>query len=134
MIKYLLLYILTVPVFFVIDMLWLGIIARKFYQQQLAHFLGPVNWTAAIIFYLIFIVGIIVFAVLPAINDHNDITKAIALGFLFGFIAYATYDLTNLSTLKNWPLTLVIVDMLWGGILSATVASASFGIAKWIGL
>ena len=129
--KYILLYIYTVPVFFLIDMLWLGVIAKNFYKTQLGAFLGPVNWTAAIIFYLIFIVGIILFAVLPAVTDGNAM-KAVALGVSFGFIAYATYDLTNLSTLKDWPLIVTIVDMIWGGILSGSVAIISFYIAKLI--
>lgn len=133
MIKYTLLYIITTPVFFVIDMFWLGIIAKKFYRTQLGNFLGHVNWTAAIIFYFIFIAGIIIFAVVPAI-DANSLTKAIMLGALFGFIAYATYDLTNLSTLKDWPITVTLVDMIWGAVLSGSVATISFFIAKWLGL
>lgn len=133
MTKYVLLYLFTVPVFFIIDMLWLGIIAKNFYKTQIGTFLGPVNWTAAVVFYLIFIVGILVFAVLPGLND-NSVYKALVYGVLFGFIAYATYDLTNLATLKDWPLTITIVDMIWGGVLSGSVATASFYIAKSIGL
>lgn len=123
------LYLLTVPIFFAIDMLWLGLVARGFYQSQLASFLGPVNWTAAIIFYLLFIVGILVFAVLPAL-EANSLMKAVLLGAFFGFIAYATYDLTNLATVKNWPLLVSLVDMAWGAVLSGSVATLSFLIGR----
>ena len=126
-IQYVYLYILTVPVFFLIDMLWLGFVARDYYKAELGSLLGPVNWTAAVIFYLIFIVGIIFFAVLPAL-ETGVWTKALVLGALFGFFTYATYDLTNLSTLKDWPLVMSLVDILWGTILSASVATASYVI------
>jgi uncharacterized membrane protein len=119
------LYLLTVPVFFIIDMVWLGLVAKNFYQDQIGFLLGPVNWTAAIIFYLLFIVGILVFAVLPAL-DSGSLTKAVFLGAFFGFVAYATYDLTNLATVKNWPLAVVVVDMIWGAVLSSSVATASY--------
>ncbi|PIR85361.1 DUF2177 domain-containing protein [Candidatus Kaiserbacteria bacterium CG10_big_fil_rev_8_21_14_0_10_45_20] len=129
LIQSLYLFLFTTPVFFIIDMVWLGVIARGFYQSQLADFLGPVNWVAAIIFYLIFIVGILVFAVLPGI-EAQSLVKTVVLAGLFGFIAYATYDLTNLATLEGWPLSIVIVDMVWGAVLSATVATASYYIAQ----
>ena len=123
------LYLLTVPVFFLIDMLWLGVVAKDFYQVKWASFLGPVNWTAAIIFYLIFIVGIIIFAVAPAL-ESNSLTKALVLGALFGFFTYATYDFTNLATLKDWPILVVVVDVIWGAVLSGSVAVASYLIGK----
>ena len=130
---YMKLYLLTVPVFFVIDMLWLGVIAKGFYREKLSAFLSPtVNWPAAIIFYLLFIVGIIFFAVLPGKVKDSLFISAI-YGALFGFFTYATYDLTNLATLKNWPLSVVVVDILWGMFLCSIVASISFLIAKWIG-
>lgn len=126
--KYLYLYLLTVPVFFAIDMVWLGLVAKNFYQNNLGKFLGPVNWGAAIIFYLLFIVGILVFAVIPA-REAGSAMKALVLGATFGFLAYATYDLTNLATLKEWPLNVVIVDMIWGAILTGSVAISSYAIA-----
>lgn len=129
MTQYIYLYLLTIPVFFIIDLIWLVLVANKFYQSQLAHLLGPVNWTAATIFYLIFIVGIMLFAVVPAL-ENNSLKYAIMWGALFGFFTYATYDLTNLATLRDWPIKLVVVDMLWGTVLSATVAAASYWIGK----
>lgn len=131
LLQYVYLYLLTVPVFFLIDMLWLGVVAKDFYQEKLVDFLGPVNWTAGIIFYLIFIVGILIFAVVPAL-EAQSVTRAIVLGALFGFFTYATYDLTNLATLKEWPIIVVFVDILWGAVLSGSVATASFLIGKSI--
>jgi uncharacterized membrane protein len=129
---YLKLYLATVPVFFLVDMIWLGFVARSFYQRQLGFILSDkVNWTAAIVFYLIFISGIILFAVLPAL-ETKSLGKAALLGGLFGFFTYATYDLTNLATIKDWPITVVIVDMVWGFVLCSAVAATSFLIAKWL--
>ena len=126
------LYLLTIPVFFLIDLVWLGVVARGFYKKHLDYILSPkVNWTAAIVFYLIFIAGILLFAVLPGL-EKNSLFRAAVLGGLFGFFTYATYDLTNLATLKDWPMVVVVVDILWGIVLCSTVAAASFLIANWL--
>ena len=125
-------YLLTFVVFLVVDMLWLGIIAKNLYQKYLSDFLADdVNWTAAIIFYFIYVIGISIFAIYPAINK-DSVFNAILMGALFGFFTYATYDLTNLATLKGWPLTIVFIDILWGTILSAIVSFSGFHIVKWI--
>jgi uncharacterized membrane protein len=130
--KVLFVYLLTVPVFFAIDMLWLGLVAKGFYRAQLGALLRPeVNWAAALVFYLLYIMGILIFATLPAL-DKGAIRHALVMGALFGFFAYATYDLTNLATLKDWPLAVVIVDILWGVVLTAAVAGAGFLIGRWI--
>jgi uncharacterized membrane protein len=129
---YLKLYLLTIPVFFAIDLLWLGVIAKDLYQKNLAHLLSPtVNWPAAFLFYLMYIVGIIVFAVRPALLTQSFI-KAAVWGALFGFFTYATYDLTNLATLKDWPLKVVVVDIVWGTLLCTLVASCSYLIGRWL--
>jgi len=123
---------LTVPVFFIIDIVWLGVIARGFYRRNLESILSPnVNWAAAVIFYLIYIAGILIFAVRPALAS-NSLGSAALLGGLFGFFTYATYDLTNMATISNWPLKIVVVDILWGTCLCVLVASFSFLIAKWL--
>jgi len=127
--QYIYLYLCTVPVLFIIDMIWLGIIAKGFYQDKIGYLLGPINWPAAIIFYLIFIVGIIIFAVAPAL-EAQSLLKAVVLGALFGFFTYATYDLTNLATIKDWPLIVVFVDIAWGMVLSGSVATLSFLIGR----
>ncbi len=127
---YLKLYLLTVPVFFAIDMLWLGVIARGFYRRNLGFILSPeVNWVAAVSFYMIYIAGIIFFAVRPALAS-GALSQAALLGGLFGFFTYATYDLTNLATIKDWPLKIVIIDILWGTCLCTVVAGASFLIGR----
>lgn len=126
------LYLLTIPLFFAIDLLWLGVIARNLYQQHLAHLLSPrVNWPAALCFYAIYIVGILIFAVKPALADQS-LAKAALWGALFGFFTYATYDLTNLATLRNWPLKLVFIDIAWGTILCTLVATGSYQIGRWL--
>jgi uncharacterized membrane protein len=132
MMKVIYLYLLTIPVFFGIDMIWLGDVARGFYRTHLGHLLRPdVNWTAAIIFYLLYIIGILIFATMPAL-DKNSPLQAVLLGGLFGFFAYATYDLTNLATLKDWPVIVVWVDIAWGVVLTASVSTASFFIGRWL--
>ena len=129
---YLKLYLLTIPIFFVIDLIWLGVVAKSFYQKNLKYILSPnVNWTAAIIFYLIYIAGILIFAVLPAVAK-DSLRHAAVWGALFGFFTYATYDLTNLALLKDWPIVIVIVDILWGVVLCSAVATLSFFVAKWL--
>ena len=129
---YLKLYALTVPVFFIIDLIWLGVVAKGFYQKNLKYILSPnVNWTAAIIFYLMYIAGILIFAVLPGVAK-DSVRHAALWGALFGFFTYATYDLTNLALLKDWPLNIVVVDILWGMVLCTVVSTLSFYIAKWL--
>ncbi|MBL7701004.1 MAG: DUF2177 family protein [Ferruginibacter sp.] len=126
-------YLLTAVVFFAVDMAWLGFIAKGIYKKYLGNFLSDkVNWPAAIIFYLLFIIGIFYFAILPAV-EKNSLAKAIIAGALFGFFTYATYDLTNLATLKNWPLQIVFIDIIWGMVLTGIVSTAGFYIVKWVG-
>ena len=92
---------------------------------------SQVNWTAAFIFYLLFIVGVFIFCVLPAV-EKASLTDALLKGALFGFFTYATYDLTNLATLKNWPLPILFIDIIWGSCLTAIVSVSGFYIVKWI--
>jgi uncharacterized membrane protein len=130
---YVKLYLLTIPIFFLFDMIWLGYIAQGFYRQNLSFILSKdVNWIAAIAFYLIYIVGILFFAVVPAI-ERDSLARAIVWGGLFGFFTYATYDLTNMALIKGWPFKVVVVDILWGIVLCASVAALSFKVARWIG-
>lgn len=126
------LYLLTIPVFFAIDMIWLGYAARNFYKNQLSHLLSPdVNWPAAFLFYFIYIIGILFFAVRPGLEGESLIRTCV-FGALFGFFTYATYDLTNLATLRNWPLPVVVVDILWGTVLCTLVAGGSYLIGIWL--
>ena len=124
-------YLLTFVVFLMVDMLWLGVIAKNLYQKYLGDFLSDkVNWTAAFIFYFIYVAGISIFVIYPAVNK-GSVFNAILMGALFGFFTYATYDLTNLATLKGWPLPIVFIDILWGSVLSAIVSFSGFYIVKW---
>lgn len=129
---YVKLYLLTVPLFFAVDLLWLGMVAKSFYQNNLSHLLSPaVNWPAALTFYCVYIAGIILFAVKPGL-DTASLAKAALWGALFGFFTYATYDLTNLATLRDWPLKVVVIDIAWGTLLCTLVASGSYLLGSWL--
>lgn len=128
------LYVIALSVFLAIDMTWLGLVAKNFYAKQIGFLMKTdINWIAAIIFYLLFIVGLVIFVISPSI-EKNSWTSALLFGILFGVITYATYDLTNLATIKNWPVLITIVDLIWGAILSASVSLITYLIAKKIGL
>jgi len=123
------LYAIALPVFFAIDMVWLGLVAKNFYKSQIGFLMKPdINWTAAIIFYLLFIVGLVLFVIMPAV-EKGSWMYALLFGALFGLIAYATYDLTNLATLKDWPILVTIVDLAWGATLGALVSVITYFIA-----
>lgn len=112
--------------FLVIDLIWLGVVARSFYQHQMGHLMrANVNWVAAIAFYLVFVAGIVVLAVWPAV-ERQSLAQAIVLGALLGLVTYAAYDLTNLATLEGFPLTVVLVDMVWGTVLCASVSAITY--------
>ena len=129
---YVKLYALTVPVFFLVDLLWLGVIAKNLYRKELGFILADrVNWSAAITFYLIYIAGIVFFAVRPALAARS-FYQAVYLGALYGFFTYVTYDLTNMATIDNWPLKIVVVDVLWGSLLCLAVAASSYVIAHML--
>ena len=130
MIKYFKLYLVSLAAFLAIDTLWLGLVASSFYQQYLGFLMAPSpNWFAAVIFYLLFIVGILFFVVVPGL-ESNSLKATLLRAALFGLIAYATYDLTNLATLRDWPALLSIVDMFWGAVLSVLVSYISFMAGK----
>jgi len=126
----LVLYLITLAVFFAIDMLWLGIVAKGFYRRQLGFLMSPkVNWASAVLFYLLFIIGLLVFAVRPAIAAGAPI-QALWLGGLLGLICYATYDLTNLATIKDWPVIVTVIDLVWGTVLGGVVSFLSSVIGR----
>lgn len=128
--SYILPYLGMTVVFFTIDMLWLGLIAKPIYQKYLGYLLADqVQWGPAIVFYLLFILGIFIFAVLPS-AEQNSWRMAVILGGLFGFFCYATYDLTNWATIRDWPWQIVFIDMAWGMVLSSIVSVAGFFIAQ----
>lgn len=128
------LFAITLPVFFAIDMLWLGVVARDFYRAQIGGLLkADTNWWAAILFYLIFIAGMVFFVIAPA-REKGSWRHALFVGAIFGFVTYATFDLTALALLKDWPLLLTVVDLAWGTVLSALVCTTTYAIAKKLGV
>jgi len=109
-----------------VDLIWLGVIARPFYQNQIGHLMRPtVNWAAAIVFYLVFVAGIVILVVWPAI-ERQSLAQALLLGALFGIVTYAAYDLTNLATLDRFPLTVAVVDLAWGAVLCSSVSVITY--------
>lgn len=118
--------LIAIVIFFVIDIIWLGAVAKKFYRKELKNIIAEkVNWIAAVLFYVIFILGLTFFVIEPAILNKG-ITYAIFAGAFFGLVCYATYDLTNLATFKNWSLKLTVIDLIWGAILSSSVSALTY--------
>jgi len=123
---YLKLYAVCTTVFFALDLLWLGVVARGFYRAQMGHLLRPdTQWGAAVAFYLIYVAAIIVLCVLPAV-EKQSLQRAIALGAVFGLAAYAAFDLTSLALLKDFPARVVAVDLVWGVVLTSSVSAAGY--------
>ena len=129
---YLKLYAATLIAFFAIDMLWLGLAARSFYQKHLGFLLAPSpNWGAALLFYLLFVAGMVIFVLVPGLKA-GSLSMTLIKGALFGLVAYAAYDLTNQATLKDWPVIVTVVDMIWGTILSMSVCAVGYAAGKWL--
>lgn len=128
-----LIYPLTLLVFLTIDFIWLGFVAKRFYAEQLGSLMKTdVNWAAALIFYILFAVALVVFVIQPAL-DKKSLIHAAGMGAFFGLVTYATYDLTNLATLKNWPLQMTLVDLVWGSVLAASVSAIVYVVMQRIG-
>ena len=126
-IQYIYAYLVALGTFLVVDLLWLGVFAKSFYRTQLGQFMGDVQWIPALLFYFMYIGGILIFAVIPALDAHS-LVRAIVLGGLLGLLAYATYDLTNLATIRDWPLIVTVVDLIWGTILTASISAVTYYI------
>ncbi|NLC30812.1 MAG: DUF2177 family protein [Candidatus Moranbacteria bacterium] len=132
-INFIKIYLIAVPIFFLIDLTWLGLIAKNIYQKYMGHLMRPTpNWTAAVIFYLLFIVGLVIFAIYPAIRN-NSWSYALLYGAMFGFFTYMTFDLTSLAVIKDWRWQIVIIDIIWGIVLSSSVSVLAYLIGKnWL--
>ena len=129
--KYLAGYVAAALVMVALDMLWLGLLAKTTYQQGIGHLMAEQpNIAAAGVFYLLYPAGLLVFALAPRADDHAW-GRTVLMGGLFGFFAYATYDLSNYATLKSWPLRLAVVDIAWGSLLSAVSAGAGKAAMNW---
>ena len=118
--------------FLVIDGLWLTVIAKNFYAKHLGYLMAPTpNLIAAGVFYVIYVFALVILILSPAL-EKGSLMTAIWTGALFGLCAYAAYDLTNLATIRDWPLLITVVDLIWGTLLSASVAGISYWIlSKW---
>jgi len=122
------LYAVALPTFLVIDLVWLGLVARSFYQTHLGHLMrANVNWAAAMVFYLVFVAGIVVLVVWPAV-ERESLVWALSLGALFGLVTYAAYDLTNLAVMEGFSLKIALVDLLWGTVLCAVVSAITYSV------
>jgi uncharacterized membrane protein len=119
-------YLVAIPIFFLIDMLWLGIIAKDIYAKYMGHLMRATpNWPVALLFYFLFIVGLVIFAIYPALLK-NSWTYALGYGALFGFFTYMTFDLTSLAVMKDWQWPIAVIDIIWGTVLSASVSVLAF--------
>lgn len=126
-------YAACIVVFFALDLTWLGVVAKGFYNAQMGHLLRPdVQWGAALLFYLIYVAAIVILCVAPAV-EKQSLARAMALGAVFGLAAYAAFDLTSLALLKDFPAKVVYVDLAWGTVLSASVAGAGYFAALKLG-
>lgn len=116
-----------------IDFVWLGFIAKKLYQTEMGSILlDKPNMLPAVLFYIIYVVGIVAFVINPAL-EKGSLAHAAGYGALFGLVAYATYDLTSLSVLKGFSTKIVVIDLVWGALLTAIVASVTYlVVSKWI--
>ena len=123
---YVKLYGIMFVTFLAVDTVWLGLIARRFYAKHLGFLMADKPlWSVAMLFYLLFIAGVLVFVVLPGLQAGSA-RRVLLLGGLFGLVAYGTYDLTNLAVVKNWPWIVSVVDMCWGSSLGAIVGYVGF--------
>jgi uncharacterized membrane protein len=126
-------YLLALVGLLVLDGIWLGCVAWPFYRSQIGFLLSESpNWAAAGVFYLLFTVGLVVFVVSPSLRG-GSVSLAVLRGGFFGLVCYATYDLTNLATVKGWPLLVTVVDLVWGTVLTATTTLFSLWLGrKWV--
>ncbi|MBO9422294.1 MULTISPECIES: DUF2177 family protein [Stappiaceae] len=132
MVHFITAYITTAIVFLAIDYVWLTQVATRFYFDRIGHLLMErPNMGAAAAFYLIYVVGIVLFAVGPALKNES-FAYAVMYGAMFGFFTYATYDVTNYATLKDWPIIVAVVDIAWGTVLGAVSAGAGYLISRQI--
>jgi uncharacterized membrane protein len=125
-------FLLSIPIIFIIDLAWLGIFAKDFYQKMMSPLVNiQFNWQYVILFYLIYFTGIYIFALKPGIESAS-LYKTLTMAAMFGFFCYATYDITNMATIKDWPLRLAIIDIVWGTFLTTFTAFVAYKIYFWL--
>lgn len=129
---YLKLYVATIIAYIALDLAWVGFVAHSFYQNYLGFLLASsTNWIPVALFYLLFAVGLLVFVIIPG-QQSGSLQNTLVLAALFGLVTYAMYDLTNLATIKDWPIMVTLVDLIWGMFISTLVSYVSFTIGKWL--
>lgn len=129
---YVVAYLATAIVFFGIDFIWLSTMTSSFYRSRMGEMLvDQPNFVAAALFYLVYVAGVVHLAVMPALSGGSLVTVLVS-GAVLGLVAYGTYDMTNLATLKNWSLSLSVVDMAWGTFLTSFAATSGYLITTWI--
>lgn len=129
--KHLVAWAVTFVVLLVIDMIWLGVIAKGMYQEAMGDLMSPNPRLAfAAVFYLAYPIGLLVFAIVPGLAAQG-VMRAALMGGLFGLFCYATYDLTNLAVIRNWPLALSFIDIAWGTLVSGVAAAAGAAALRW---
>lgn len=132
--NFLKLYGVSIVVFLAIDAVWLGVIARDLYRQEIGELLRPdPRWGAAALFYALFVAGIVIFVTQPALA-RGSLGRAVGYGALFGLITYATYDLTNLAVLRGFTVKVTVIDLIWGAAISSTVAAAGYLAGTKLGI
>ena len=130
--SYLIAYLATAFAFLVLDIVWIGLVMRSFYRRQLGTLMAErVNLRVACLFYVGFVLGIVIFAVAPALRMQSW-EWALAHGTLFGFFTYGTYNMTNWATLRDWPALMSIVDLAWGTALTGASAVAGYAMTRWL--
>jgi uncharacterized membrane protein len=123
-------YIGSAAAMLVLDSIWLTLAVPRIYKPALGGLLADKpNLAVAGVFYLLYVIGVVVFAVLPAVETRSWV-QALGMGALLGLVAYGTYDFTNLSTLRHWPLTLSLIDVCWGVLLTAISAAAGYAVTS----
>ena len=121
-------YFITLAVFLAIDMVWLLVLSKKLYSEKLGYLLSKSpNISAALIFYLLFAAGLLFFVIQPALASESW-QYALFAGLFFGLVTYATYDLTNMATIRDWPTIITIVDLIWGSFVTGSTALICFNI------
>lgn len=125
-------YLAAAAAMIVLDAIWLSTMVPRIYQPALGELIADKpNFAIAGVFYLLYLVGVVVFAVMPALETRS-LLHAMGMGALLGLVAYGTYDFTNLSTLRNWPIGLSFIDVAWGTALTAVVATTGYAVTNWL--
>lgn len=124
-------YLASLVTMLALDGVWLSLMVNSFYKDRIGHLMGSLSYAPAIVFYLLYNFGVLMLVVRPALEAKSPLLHVFLYGALLGLVGYGTYDLTNQATLKNWPTSLTVVDLIWGALLTGTVATVAVLVARW---